>query len=319
MTGAAGFVGRHLVPALLGSGMEVHAAVRGTMTRVDGPLVRAPTWFGVGDLCGDTDWSAALVGCDAVVHLAARAHRFDEVDSDGEREMHRINVEATQRLAEQSVAVGVRRFVFVSTIGVMGESSRRPLTETDPMVPSSAYARSKAQAEETLWQIARESGMALVVLRPALVYGPENPGNLARLLGLIGRGWPLPLGSVRNARSLLAVGYLVESIRRALESPAAANQIFLVADGTDVSTPEMISALALGMRRRDPLFRFPPGLLGVIATLGGRRREFEKLAGSLQVDPRKLQERLELAPNRAVLDQLRDVGAWYARQGVRER
>lgn len=312
VTGAAGFVARRLTHLLLEMDVPVNAAVRGVRPLPEGDGGKAPDWISVGDIDGRTNWSQALSGCDAVVHLAARAHKVRDKGAAAEEDYRRVNVDATLRLAEQAADAGVRRFVFISSIGVMGESSRQPLTETDPIAPVSEYAKSKALAEQSLWRLTERMVMELVVLRPVLVYGPGNPGNLDRLLGLIGRRFPLPLANVRNLRSLVSVDYLADAIRRSMTHPQAANQLFLVADGVDVSTPDIIRAMARGMQRSDPLLRCPPWALGLLARLFGKGRELKKIAGTLQVDSTKLRDRLGMAPNLAVLDNLSMLGACYA-------
>jgi nucleoside-diphosphate-sugar epimerase len=275
VTGANGFIGRALCPALAAAGFVVRRAVRGGST---------PEAFAVGDIGPDTDWCAALAGSRAVVHLAARVHVLRDEAADVEAAFHAVNTEGTLNLARQAAAAGVKRFVFVSSIKVNGEGRAMPYTEIDPAAPQDAYARSKWAAEQGLWEIARETGLEVVVTRPPLVYGPGVGANFERLLGWVARGWPLPFGRVDNRRSLLFVGNLVDAIRVCLSHPAAAESTYLLSDGEDVSTPELLRRLAEALGRPARIPPLPPSWLKLAANLLGRGADLERLLGSLAVD-----------------------------------
>jgi len=287
VTGADGFIGRALCPALAAAGFAVRRAVRA------GSL---PKSVAVGDIGPDTDWRAALAGCEAVVHLAARVHVLRDEAADAEAAFHAVNAEGTLNLARQAAAAGVRRFVFVSSIKVNGEGRAAPYHEADAAAPQDAYARSKWAAEQGVWEISRETGLEGVVLRPPLVYGPGVGANFQRLLGWVARGWPLPFGRVDNRRSLLFLGNLVDAIRVCLTHPAAAGKTYLVADGEDVSTPELIRRLARALRRPARLLPLPASWLRLAAAVAGRGAEAERLLGSLMADTRAIHHDLDWRP-----------------------
>lgn len=298
VTGAAGFVGRALVHGLLVADHAVLPAVR----RASG----LPHEILVGDINTSTDWRPALAACDAVVHLAARVHVMHDEAADPLAAFREVNTHATLNLARQAAQAGVRRFVFVSSVKVNGEGfpHPRPLSrgergayvETDAPAPQDAYAVSKWEAEQGLWRIARETGLEVVILRPPLVYGPGVKANFLRLMRLVERGWPLPLGAIRNRRSLLYLGNFVDAIRRCVEHPAAAGQTFLLDDGEPVSTPDMVRALAQAMGRPPRLLAVPVGVLALAGGLLGKRAAVDRLTGSLFVDSSHIRSRLGWTP-----------------------
>lgn len=304
VTGATGFIGSALLAAL--QGRAVRRALRQPAAN---PL---PGDTVVGDIDPDTDWGNALSGVDCVVHLAARTHVLKEDAVDPLATYRRINVGATRRLAQQAAAAGVRRFVFLSSIKVNGEATLgHPFTETDAPAPQDAYGISKREAEDVLRDIAARSAMELVILRPPLVHGPGVKGNFLRLLQLIHHGIPLPLASVRNRRSLIHVVNLADAIVAGMDAPAAAGKTFLVSDGEDISTPELIRRLAAGMGRPARLLPCPVMLLELGAALIGQRDAVARLAGSLQADASLLRNTLGWCP-RIPLDQgLIDTARWY--------
>lgn len=291
VTGANGFVGRATVDSFLENGWRVRAAVRVTPqcgSQAGNNLFYIP----IGDIAGVVDWQPYLSDCNAVVHLAARAHKTSELSTDGAYEFERINVHSSRRLAEGAIKAGVERFVFISSAGVMGEQSVSPFREDDEPDPRSEYAKSKHRAELALKAIAMNSRTDLVILRPTLVYGAGNPGNLARLEKLLRLGLPLPFAGVRNQRSLLHVGQLARIILEATTNPAAVNQTFLVSDGMDVATPELFEALADAMGVGLRLFRLSPSLLRGLASVVGKGDEINKLSGSFCVDSSLVRRRL---------------------------
>ena len=276
VTGATGFVGSSLRIALAELGHRVRPAVRDSSGLASEAMV--------GYIHTHTDWSAALSGCDAVVHLAARVHVMRDAAADPLMAFRTVNVDGTLNLARQAAAAGVRRFVFLSSIKVNGEGRAEPYRETDQAAPRDPYAVSKWEAEQGLRALAAETGMELVILRPPLVYGPGVKANFQRLIRAVAKGLPLPLGAIDNRRSLLFLGNLVDAIRLCLEHPAAANRTYLLADGEDVSTPELVRRLARAMDRPAHLLAVPPAWFALAGQLLGKREEVARLLGSLAVD-----------------------------------
>lgn len=288
VTGAAGFVGTALREVLAADGVEVMPAVR----RHAG----LPCESVMGELSATTNWATALAGCEAVVHLAARVHIMHDTASDPLALYRATNTDATLRLARQAAHAGVRRFVFISSIKVNGEGRDAPYREDDVPAPEDAYAISKWEAEQGLWKISQETGLEVVILRPPLVYGPGVKANFRRLINVVARGWPLPLGGVRNRRSLLYLGNFVDAIRVCIEHPLAAGKTFLIDDGTPVSTPELIRALAAAMKRPARLLPVPPGVLRLAGAMLGQRAAVERLTGSLWLDSTRIQTELNWRP-----------------------
>lgn len=284
VTGANGFVGRALSGSLAMGGHAVVPVVR-RACGLAGEVI-------VGDMNGKTVWHAALASCAAVVHLAARVHVMYDTGSDPLALYRATNTDATFNLARQAAQAGVKRFVFISSIKVNGEGRGAPYRVTDTPVPQDAYAISKWEAEQGLWRIARETGLEVVVLRPPLVYGPGVKANFRRLLDVVPRGWPLPLGAVDNRRSLLYLGNFVDAIRLCIEHPAAAGQTFLIDDGQPVSTPELVRAVARAMGRPARLLPVPVGMLEFAGALLGKRAAVARLTSSLWVDSSLIRSRL---------------------------
>ena len=226
----------------------------------------------IGELDSDTNWTVALNGVDAVVHLAARVHVMHDRRRFPQQAFHRVNALGTVRLAEQAAAAGVKRLVFLSSIKVNGEGSPVPYRETDPPAPQDPYAISKWEAEQGLHDIAARTGLEVVILRPPLVYGPGVKANFRRLMNAVRKGIPLPFGSIDNRRSLLYLGNLVDAIRVCIEHPAAANKTYLISDGEDVSTPDLVRRLARAMNRPARLLAVPPALLTAAGNAVGQTR-----------------------------------------------
>jgi nucleoside-diphosphate-sugar epimerase len=298
ITGANGFVGRGLVSALAARGQTVRPLVRSATTG---------TALGVGDIGANTDWSAALAGVECVIHAAARVHVRAETAADPLVAFRAVNVAGTRRLAEHAAAAGVRRLVFVSSVKVNGERTapRTPFVASDPPAPVDAYGLSKWEAEQALHRVAETTGLEVVVVRPPLVYGPGVGANFLQLLGLVERGWPLPLGAVENRRSLVALDNLVDLLIRCIDHPAAAGRTFLVSDDRDLSTPELIRGLAAALGRKACLLPVPQSLLRMGARFAGRAAEGERLLGSLQVDITATRDALAWTPPISVEEGLR--------------
>lgn len=261
----------------------------------------------------DTDWGSVLGDIDCVVHLAARTHEIKDAASHSLAEYRKTNTEATRNLAEQASALGVRRFVFLSSIKVNGDAtSGQPFTDSSTPSPEDAYGISKHEAEQALRAIAKRSAMETVVLRPPLVYGPGVKGNFLRLLQLIHRGMPLPLASVRNRRSLIHVSNLVDAIITCMDSPAAVTEhAWLVSDSGEISTPSLIRKLAEGMGRPAWLYPFPVGLLKIGATILGQRAPVARLTGSLTVDASGIRNALGWSPQITMDQGLIETARWY--------
>lgn len=275
MTGATGFIGSRLYTVAGHLGLSP----RGSSRSAD-QMVKA-------NLDPSTDWSAGLDGCSAVIHTAARVHVMDETAIDPLDEFRRINVAGTLNLARQAAAAGVKRFVFLSSIKVNGEmtSSGQPFTAAQEAAPVDPYGISKAEAEEGLRRLGAETGMEIVIIRPPLVYGPGVKANFGRLMSAISRGLPLPLACVdQNRRSLVALDNLVDLILTCTTHPTAANQTFLVSDGEDLSTADLLRRLGAAIGRPAWLLPVPSALLRFGATLAGKGDLAQRLLGNLQVD-----------------------------------
>jgi UDP-glucose 4-epimerase len=274
VTGASGFVGRHLAPVLLREGWLVRRAVRRPPLTEDDVVIES--------IGSDTDWTAALVGVDAVVHLAARVHL---PHAEYATELYRsVNTEGTLHLARSAEKAGVRQFIFVSTVLVHGRSNdgRPPFTETDVLTPRGAYGLSKAAAESGLKGLAQESHMNITVIRPPLIYGSGAKGNFASLARVVKLGIPLPFAAIDNHRAFLAVENLISFIMRRLLKADEKFEIFLVADAEQVSTPEFIRRLARAIGARSRLFPIPNPLLSALLTISGEIHH--SLIGSLKLD-----------------------------------
>lgn len=298
VTGASGFIGRILCRELVNRGYSVLAMARSHLFLTGAETVRA-SLSDVGEL------SEVLRKVECVVHLAGLAHQASFSNSDSLLAFRSINCDATLNLARLASSAGVKRFVFISSIGVNGSSNTRPFTSDDDPAPAEPYAQSKWEAEQGLWLIQREAGMECVVIRPPLVYGPGAPGNFGSLLRWVNRGVPLPLGAIHNKRSLISVYNLADLIARCVDHPAAANQVFLAGDGEDLSTTELLRGVAKAMGKRSCLIPIPANLLGAAARLLGKKALAQRLLGSLQVDISKTCELLGWTPPVSVKDGLR--------------
>jgi len=293
ITGASGFIGSCLLPCLSKEEFAVRAVVRDL---TDG-LFKGVQYVRIDDFNSENDWGQSLYGVDSVVHLAARAHVLRDRAVDPLAEFRLVNVEGTLNLARQAALAGVRRFVFISSIGVNGaETFDFPYTSDDQPAPHSPYAVSKYEAEVGLKKIACETGMDVVIIRPPLVYGPSAPGNFGSLVSWLLRGVPLPLGAVHNMRSFISLDNLVDLIVTCLNHPAAANQTFLVSDGEDLSTTELLQRMGRALGKPARLIPVPVGVMKVVANLLGKGDVAQRLFGSLQVDSSKARDLLGWKP-----------------------
>jgi len=303
VTGANGFIGTALCDFLRQHGADVIAAVRQNAQKNE---------CEVGSFSASMDWTHVLKGCKTIVHLAARAHVLDDEARDPLAEFRAINVDATLNLVRQAARIGIERFIFISSIGVNGaETFLKPFSELSTPQPYSNYALSKFEAEEGLKDICLHTGMEFVIIRPPLVYGHQAPGNFRSLLKLTSKGLPLPLKLVKNQRSIICLENLVSFIDLCIISKKAKNQIFLIADGTDVSTPMLIELLSEGMDKKAILFPVSMSILSLGARLIGRRHLYTQLCGSLQIDIAKAQDLLGWIPPVNISDGIRRAGQGY--------
>lgn len=304
LTGADGFVGKHLRQLLEERRIAHRAAVRSLSTPDDSQRVA------VGDIGPSTDWRAVLDGVDVVVHLAARAHILKETSRDPRAQFMRVNADGTARLVESAAVAGVRRFIYLSSVGVLGNASGiRPFTADTPPQPHNAYTESKLAGEIAAQSAA--SRLEVVVVRVPLVYGTGVRANFHRLLQMVDRGWPLPLAAVANRRSFLNVWNLCALVDNVLTNPVAKNRTWLVSDGEDVSTPDLIERIATALRRRVRLFTVPVSLLYGLGRLAGREAQIAQLCGSLTVDITQTCNELGWQPPVSVDEGLQRTVRWY--------
>lgn len=295
LTGASGFVGRALLARLLVDGRYRPRAAYRHLPEL--PTSGAEACV-VGDLGPDVDWRGVLLDIDTVVHCSARVHVMRDQAADPLAEFRRANVEGTLHLARQAAEAGVRRFVFLSSIKVNGEGTEpgKPYTADDVPGPSDAYGISKLEAEQGLWVIAAETGMEVVIIRPVLVYGPGVKANFRNMMKWLNKGIPLPFGAIHNQRSLVALGTLVDLIVTCLEHPDAAGQVFLVSDGEDLSTTQLLRRMAQALGKSPFLLPVPQCCLSGMARILGRHALAQRLCGSLQVDIQKTRQVLGWEP-----------------------
>lgn len=282
VTGGSGFVGSALLKRLLKDGLEARATTRGCLSAE----LKDVQHLKIRDMNASTDWNAALIRVYAVVHCAARVHVMQDDSADPLQSYREVNVYGTLNLANQAAQAGVHRFVFVSSIKVNGEVSQpgQPFSADDVPSPLDPYGVSKLEAERGLREIEAQTGMQVVIVRPPLVYGPGVKANFASMMRWVASGMPLPLGAIHNARSLVALDNLVDLLVTCLKHPAAAGQTFLVSDGEDVSTTELLRCTAQAMGKKALLLPVPASVLELCASLLGKRAGAQRLFGSLQVD-----------------------------------
>jgi nucleoside-diphosphate-sugar epimerase len=311
ITGANGFVGKALCAELARRGHFVRAAVREVNQPIENIAIAS-----VGSIDGVTDWTAALSNIDVVIHLAARVHVMQDTSEEPLEEFRKVNVQGTENLARQTVDSGVKRLVYVSSIGVNGLQTKfdNIFTETDTVNPHNAYAISKWEAEQKLLQICNTTGLDVVVIRPPLIYGADAPGNFAKMIKVISKGIPLPLASACNRRSLIYIGNLVDALILCAIHPDAAGQTYLVSDGEDISTPELLLKLGLAMDKQVRLFSVPKVLLYIAAHFTGKNEEFDRLFGSLKIDSKKIRNQLKWQPPYKLKDGLNLTGQAYCKK-----
>jgi nucleoside-diphosphate-sugar epimerase len=298
ITGGHGFIGHALFERLNAEGRDPLMVSRQTLRQ--GELT-------VGEIGLRTDWSKVFLNCAVVIHLAARTQVMNDTEADTLMAFRDVNVDGTLNLARQAAAAGVTRFVFISSVKVNGESTSPGIafTEADAPNPQDAYGQSKQEAEMGLRQLAVDTGMEIVIIRPPLVYGPGVKANFAALIRAVKRGLPLPLGAVHNQRSLVALCNLVDFIVTCITHPLAANQTFLVSDGQDLSTTELVRGIAQAAGVTMYLLPVPVWALQAGASLLGKGHAVERLCGNLQVDMSKARSLLGWVPPVSVEEGLR--------------
>jgi len=307
VTGATGFVGQTLCELLTESGYTVRAALR---TARPVPPSIAETVV-VGDIDATTEWETALRDVDSVIHAAARAHILRDSPANAELYLE-VNARGTKRLVQTAARLGLRRLVYLSSIKVNGEhTSSAPYTSADEPHPQDAYGMSKYLGEKAVLETAAAHGLEATIVRPPLVYGPNVRANFLRLLQWVDHERPLPLGAIKNRRSLVSVWNLCDLLKHLLVHPAAPGRTWLVSDAETLSTPDLIRRIGHAMQRKVRLFPVPPALLGVVGGLMGRKAEVRRLCGSLAVDITTTRHQIEWSPPVSIDDGLARTVSWY--------
>ena len=309
VTGATGFVGKALCKKLLTDGWPVVGTYRTGYSANKLPVGIEKTW--IKSIGPGTDWQAALIGIDTVIHLAARVHVLGYTAADAITEYRRVNVAGTNHLAQTAASMGVRRFIYMSSVKVYGEGNAVAYTEHDSPMPTTPYAISKYEAEQLLQEINDKTGLEVVVLRPPLVYGPHVKANFLQLLKVVDMGIPLPFANVRNQRSLIFLENLLDAIVTCIHHPKAARKTYLLSDGLYTSTPELIQKTASALGRPIRLFPFSLNLLRLLAKIIGRSEAVDRLLNSFAVDSSRICTELGWTPRVTMTEGLAETARWY--------
>lgn len=309
LTGATGFIGSALTVKILENGSDLVAAVR-QRSKLIPTLVQQVE---VGEISSLTDWSDVFDDVSTVIHTAARVHVMDDDAADPLTEYRRVNVEGTMNLARQAASAGVSRFIFLSSIKVNGEITiaGKPFTADAEPAPIDPYGVSKAETEQALLEISSKTGMDVVIIRPVLVYGPGVKANFLNMMRWLNKGMPLPFGSIANKRSLVALDNLVDLVITCVDHPAAVNQVFLVSDGEDLSTTELLKRASKALGVSALLIPVPVWLINIAGRLTGKSNVLQRLLGSLQVDITKTRELLNWEPPVSVDEALQKTAASF--------
>lgn len=312
LTGASGFVGRAIAQRLALEGFQTNSILRSYNSEVS----KYGKVSVVTDFRDELSWQKSIGEAKVVIHCAARVHVMNDRSSDPLAQYRAVNVEGTLALARQAAIAGVKRFIFLSSIKVNGEATvqgnaYRPDQKPEPQDP---YGISKMEAEEELKSLAKDSGLEVTIIRPVLIYGPGVKANFHSLMGLLSRGLPLPLGAIPNKRSLVALDNLVDLVMTCIDHPAAANETFLVSDGEDLSTSDLLYRLGLALGRPSRLIPIPVGLLQLGAGLIGKKALAQRLCGSLQVDITKTRTLLGWTPVISVDEALRKTARHFQKR-----
>jgi len=309
LTGGTGFVGRPLLEALVNANYPVVNVTRKHAATVL-PGVQHCI---IPSLSEDNDWRVALQGVEVVIHSAGRAHIMNETHSNPLQAFRQVNVDATLNLARQAAQAGIKRFIYISSVKVNGEETdgRRAFKPSDAPAPLDDYGVSKLEAEQALMALAGKTSMDVVIIRPVLVYGPGVKANFEKMLATVSKGLPLPLRTINNRRSLVFIDNLIDLICVCIHHPKAANRVFLVSDGEDLSIGQILEKLAVAMNKKSRIFAFPQSLLGLAASVVGKKEFFQRLCGSLQVDITDTQELLGWVPPVSVDDAFAITARYY--------
>jgi len=316
ITGANGFIGKALCKKLENKGWQVKGSVRTTQP-IDSPEA-GPNFIDIGPIGPDTDWDSALNGADTVVHLAAQLRLDAYGAADPTTAACRVNVAGTESLARAAVNKNIRRFIYISTAKVNGEGRPAPYTEKDKSTPMDPYSISKYDGENILHEIAADTGLEVVILRPPLVYGPGVKANFFYLLKLVHKGLPLPFARVENRRSLIFLDNLISAIIACIQHPAAAGQTYLVGDSEIVSTPELIRRIAEALGKSARLFSLPPNMLQMIAKFAGKSDRVKPLLNSFTVDTSKIRSDLNWKPIYTQKEGLIQTARWFLEEQSRQ-
>ena len=299
ITGGSGFIGKQLVEAF-----KKKFDIRTTSTS------RNCVCNGIQhyklDLSERADWSNAVERIDIVIHSAAMVHVNQKSQRDENESIFEVNCNGTARLAEQAVLAGVKRFIFISSIGVNGTTKNEAFSETDAPRPDNAYAKSKFCAEKELWRISKETGLQVVIIRPPMVYGPNAPGNFQKITGTLNMPLILPLGGIRNKRSFLYVKNLISLVENCISHPNAANEVFLASDKECLSTPQFFRLIYEVSQARPKVVWFPETILRFILCATGKSALTRQLIDSSHIDISKAQKLLGWAPPFTIEEGIRD-------------
>lgn len=303
VTGSSGFVGQQLIKTVLKSGHVVKGVGRNSTQVSSSPNYHHHV---IDDFSATLDWQKALQGVNVIIHTIARVHIMDETVINPIDAYRACNVDATLNLAKQAAANGTKRFIFISSIKVNGESTEQgvPFTENDRFIPSDPYGLSKYEAEQALLELGKQTGMEIVIIRPPLIYGPGVKANFAKMMKWVKKGIPLPFGAVNNLRSLVALDNLIDFVDLCVTHPKAANEIFLISDGEDISTTALLNKVARAYNKKATLLPIPTSLMTFVANLLGKSAITDRLFGSLQVDNSKARDLLGWVPVISMDDQL---------------
>lgn len=294
VTGTTGFIGLELCSKMLQRGWVVKGALRKESAR--GILPLGVEGVNLGSIEDGNFRPRDFEGVDAVIHLAGRTHVLNDKSDDQLTAFRKVNVLGTESLARAAAKAGVRRFIFVSSVKVNGNGAARPYTENDPPAPEDAYGISKYEAEESLSSISMETGIEIVILRPPLVYGPGVKANFKDFIRMVSSGLPIPLKSIDNQRSFIYLDNLCDAIICCVTHPFAAGKTFLVSDGQDISTPDLIRMISSAMNKKPFLFSLHVNILKGLCKIAGKSEELGKITGSLFVDSSKIRDLLGWNP-----------------------
>ena len=311
ITGSNGFLASHLIKRLEGQALILlDRSQSGILTQHR---------FEKGEINASSDYSSALVGCESVIHCAARVHIMDDESPNPLDDYRKVNTAGTLNLARQAVEAGVKRFIFISSIKVNGEATElgKPFKSTDNRAPEDFYGQSKSEAEEQLLQLAEETGLEVVIIRPTLVYGAGVKANFALLLNLVSKGLPLPFGCIKkNQRSLVSVYNLVDLIVTCIKHPKAANQVFLVSDDNDVSTAAMVKEMSKALGKPSRMLPIPLWCYHLAGKVLGKQDVINRLLGSLQVNITHTKETLDWAPPQSLADGFKETADAFLQDKV---